>query len=136
MNKVYSKKELNAKALEVFEQYPSEDKIFAREDGNIFFNENWADLGRGKLKVYPIDRSDIIKTEKAVEDIDVKDPVIETKKVETPKVETPAADAKKVETPKVETPAANAKKVETLKVDKTLGKDGKNPETRNSNKSE
>ncbi|WP_051604423.1 hypothetical protein [Flavobacterium sasangense] len=180
MNKVYSKKELKAKAQEVFEQYPSEDKVFAREDGNIFFNENLAELGRGKLKVYPFDRSDIVKTDKAVEDIDVdaeivvEAPVVETPKVETPVVDTPAVDTPKVETPvvdtpavdapkvetpvvdapavdtpkvetpvvdtpavdtpKVETPVVDAPKVETPKVDKTLGKDGKNPETRNSNK--
>jgi hypothetical protein len=88
MNKVYSKTELQEKAQEVFDQYPSEDKIFAREDGNIFLNESYAELDRGNLKVYPFDRSDIVKTDK---------------------------------------------KVEAPKVDKTLGKDGKNPETRNSN---
>ena len=175
MNKVYSKKELKAKAQEVFEQYPSEDKVFAREDGNIFFNENLAELGRGKLKVYPFDRSDIVKTDKAVEDIDVNaevindtpavdapkveapvveapkveapvvdTPAVEAPKVETPVVDAPAVDAPKVETPVVETPAVDAPKVEAPvvdtpaveapKVDKTLGKDGKNPETRNSNK--
>ena len=165
MNKVYSKKELKAKAQEVFEQYPSEDKVFAREDGNIFFNENLAELGRGKLKVYPFDRSDIVKTDKAVEDIDVNaevindtpavdapkveapvvdTPAVDAPKVEAPVVDAPAVDAPKVEAPKVEAPVVDAPKVEAPKVeapkveapvvDKTLGKDGKNPETRNSNK--
>ena len=155
MNKVYSKKELKAKAQEVFEQYPSEDKVFAREDGNIFFNENLAELGRGKLKVYPFDRSDIVKSDKAVEDIDVnaevinntpavdapkvEAPVVEAPKVEAPVVEapvvdTPAVDAPKVEAPVVDAPKVDAPKVETPVVNKTLGKDGKNPETRNSNK--
>ena len=169
MNKVYSKKELKAKAQEVFEQYPSEDKVFAREDGNIFFNENLAELGRGKLKVYPLDRSDIVKTDKAVEDIDVNaevindtpavdapkveapkveapvvdTPAVDTPKVEAPKVEapvvgTPAVDTPKVETPVVDTPAVDAPAVDAPAVDapavdKTLGKNGKNPETRNSN---
>jgi len=119
MNKVYSKKELKAKAQEVFEQYPSEDKVFAREDGNIFFNENWAELGRGKLKVYPFDRSDIIKTDKPVEDIDV-----DAENVDG----TPSGDAPVVEVPTVDAPAVDAPAV-----DKTLGKNGKNPETRNSN---
>lgn len=160
MNKVYSKKELKARAQEVFEQYPSEDKVFAREDGNIFFNENLADLGRGKLKVYPFDRSDIVKTEKAVEDIEVSaevvnnnptvdapvidTPVVDAPKVEAPTVDTPVIDTPVVNTPKVEapavdapvidTPVADAPKVDAPKVDKTLGKEGKNPETRNSNK--
>ncbi len=129
MNKVYSKKELKARAQEVFEQYPSEDKVFAREDGNIFFNENLADLGRGKLKVYPFDRSDIVKSDKAVEDIEVNAEVIHnTPTVDTPKVEAPVVDSPAVDTPKVEAPT-----VEAPTVDKTLGKDGKNPETRKSN---
>ena len=150
MNKVYSKKELKAKAQEVFEQYPSEDKVFAREDGNIFFNENLAELGRGKLKVYPFDKSDIVKTDKAVEDIDVnaevinntpavdapkvKAPVVEAPVVDTPAVEAPKVEAPAVDTPVIDTPVVDAPKVETPKVDKTLSKDGKNPETRNSNK--
>jgi len=155
MNKVYSKKELKAKAQEVFEQYPSEDKVFAREDGNIFFNENLAELGRGKLKVYPFDRSDIVKSDKAVEDIDVNaevindtpavdapkveapvvdTPAVDAPKVEAPVVDTPAVDAPKVEAPVVDAPKVDAPKVETPVVNKTLGKDGKNPETRNSNK--
>ena len=149
MNKVYSKKELKAKAQEVFEQYPSEDKVFAREDGNIFFNENLAELGRGKLKVYPFDKSDIVKTDKAVEDIDVnaevinntpavdapkvKAPVVEAPVVDTPAVEAPKVEAPAVDTPVIDTPVVDAPKVETPVVDKTLGKDGKNPETRNSN---
>jgi hypothetical protein len=130
MNKVYSKKELKARAQEVFEQYPSEDKVFAREDGNIFFNENLADLGRGKLKVYPFDRSDIVKSDKAVEDIEVNAEVIHN----TPTVDTLKVDTLKVEAPVVDFPAVDTPKVEAPKVDKTLGKDGKNPETRNSNK--
>jgi hypothetical protein len=144
MNKVYSKKELKAKAQEVFEQYPSEDKVFAREDGNIFFNENLAELGRGKLKVYPFDRSDIVKTDKAVEDIDVNAevinntpavdaPVIGTPVVDAPKVDTPAVEAPVIGTPVVDAPKVEAPAVDTPVVDKTLGKDGKNPETRNSN---
>lgn len=145
MNKVYSKKELKAKAQEVFEQYPSEDKVFAREDGNIFFNENLAELGRGKLKVYPFDRSDIVKTDKGVEDIDVNAevindspavdaPKVEAPAVEAPVVEAPVVDAPAVEAPVVETPVVEAPVVDAPKVDKTLGKDGKNPETRNSNR--
>lgn len=101
--KIYSKKELNAKALEVFEQYPLEDKVFAREDGNIFFHENLAELNRGKMKVYPFDKNNIVKTDTAVDDTDL--------------------DEKINEAPVVEAPV----------VDKTLGKDGKSPETRKSN---
>ena len=66
MNKLYSKKELKAKALDVFEQYPSEDKVFAREDGNIFFNENMAELERGKMKVYPFEKRDIVEVDQPI----------------------------------------------------------------------
>lgn len=55
--KTYSKKELEAQAVAVFEKYPNADQVYAREDGNIFFSENLADLGRGKLKIYLIDRN-------------------------------------------------------------------------------
>lgn len=115
--KTYSKKELEAKALEVFEQHPAQNKLFAREDGNIFFSENYADLDRGKLNVFPIER-----------EIKVEAPKAETKKATTPK-----ADAKKATTTK----AAASKEVKDIKVtaetvipDATLGKDGKNPENR------
>lgn len=114
--KIYSKKELKAKALEVFEQYPSEDNVFAREDGNVFFSQNLAELDKGKLKVYHFEKSDIVK-------VDVNTIDVNAETVEAPKVETPVGDAPKVEAPVVEAP----------KVDKTLGKDGKNPENRNSN---
>lgn len=129
--KIYSKKELKAKALEVFEQYPSEDNVFAREDGNVFFSQNLAELDKGKLKVYHFEKSDIVK-------VDVNTIDVNAETVEAPKVETPVGDAPKVEAPKVETPVVEAPKVEAPvveapKVDKTLGKDGKNPENRNSN---
>lgn len=78
MNKIYSKKELKAKAQEVFEQYPSEDKVFAREDGNIFFNENLAELDKGKMKIYPLEKSDIEKADKPVENSNVDAKIVAT----------------------------------------------------------
>lgn len=111
--KTYSKKELEAKALEVFEQHPAQDKLFAREDGNIFFSENYADLDRGKLNVFPIER-----------EIKVEAPKAETKKATTPK----AAASKEVKDIKVT--------AETVIPNATLGKDGKNPENRQTTQSE
>ena len=59
--KTYSKIQLIAMALEVFAKYPQEDKVFAREDGNIFFSENHADLERGKMQVFPFTREEMVK---------------------------------------------------------------------------
>lgn len=102
--KLFSKIQLIALALEVFKQYAQEDTCYAREDGNIFFTENYAELGRGKMKVYTFLKSDIEAT--SVE---------------------PAADTKKAITPVVTSP----KKVTTsVKADATLGKQGKSPDTR------
>lgn len=112
--KTYSKKELEAKALEVFEQHPAQDKVYAREDGNIFFSENYAELDKGELKIFPIDR-------------EVK---VETPKVDAKKVIAPKAAAKKAVTT---TDVKNIKvTAETVIPDATLGKDGKNPENRQS----
>jgi hypothetical protein len=134
--KIYSKKELKAKAFEVFEQYPSEDNVFAREDGNVFFSQNLAELDKGKLKVYHFEKSDIVKVD--VNNIDVnaekvEAPVIETPKVEVPVVDVPKVEAPVIETPKVEVPVVDAPVVDAPKVNITLGKGGKNPENRNSN---
>jgi hypothetical protein len=60
--KLLSKIQLIVLALEVFKQYPDQDKCYAREDGNIFFVENHSELGRGKLKVYALDKADITPT--------------------------------------------------------------------------
>lgn len=120
--KTYSKQELEAKALEVFEQHPNQDIIFAREDGNVFFDEHYANLDKGKLKVYPFERADIVKAD--VKKIKVVDATVITAKAKT----TNAAKAPAVA--KVKAPVAPAQEVK--KVDTTLGKDGKNPETRES----
>ena len=112
--KTYSKQELEAKALEVFEQHPNQDSIFAREDGNVFFDEHYANLDKGKLKVYPFERADIVKAD--VKKIKVVDATVVT------------AKAKATTAAKVKAPVAPAQ--EAKKVDATLGKDGKNPETR------
>lgn len=53
---LHTKKELETQAQEVFNQYPDETKCFAREDGNIFFSENHANLDKGKLKIYEIEK--------------------------------------------------------------------------------
>lgn len=112
--KTYSKQELETQTLEVFEQHPKQDTIYAREDGNIFFDEHYANLDRGKLKVYPFNRADIVKGD--VKKIKVVDAAAVTEKAKT----TTAAKEK--------APVAPAQEVK--KVDATLGKDGKNPETR------
>lgn len=143
--KTYSKEELQAKALEVFEQHPNQDSIFAREDGNVFFDEHYANLDKGKLKVYPFDRADIVKVD--VKKIKVVDATVVTEKAKV----TTAAKGKLVKeikgtkgqtdglfeklpaadnTQKESVPVAPAQEVK--KVDTTLGKDGKNPETRES----
>lgn len=110
--KTYSKKELEAKALEVFEQHPNQDKVYAREDGNVFFSENYAELDKGELKIFLIERE--VKAEA---------PKVDTKKATAPK-----AAAKKAVTPKdVKGIKVTA---ETVIPDATLGKDGKNPENR------
>lgn len=102
--KLFSKAQLIALALAVFKQYTDEDTCYAREDGNIFLTENYADLGRGKMKVYTFLKSDIEAT-----------------------TEAPATDAKTATTPT----ATTAKKGATpVKADATLGKEGKSPDTR------
>lgn len=119
MNKTYSKKELEAKALEVFEQHPNQDKVYAREDGNVFFSENYAELDKGELKIFPIEREVKAEAQKA-----------DTKKVTAPKATAPKAAAKKAVTP---TDVKNIKvTAKTVIPDATLGKDGKNPENRQS----
>lgn len=126
--KTYSKKELEAKALEVFEQHPAQDKVYAREDGNIFFSENYAELDKGDLKIFPIDR-------------EVK---VEAPKVDTKKIVTPVVEAKKAATPKAATKKATVSKdvknikvtAETITPNATLGKDGKNPENRQTTQSD
>lgn len=126
--KTYSKKELEAKALEVFEQHPAQDKVYAREDGNIFFSENYAELDKGELKIFPIDREVKVEAPKG-DDKKVIAPKEDTKKVTAPK-----AAAKK---------AAVSKDVKDIKVtaetvipNATLGKDGKNPENRQTTQSD
>lgn len=120
--KTYSKEELQAKALEVFEQHPNQDSIFAREDGNVFFDEHYANLDKGKLKVYPFERADIVKAD--VKKIKVVDATVVTAKVKATNAAKAPASAK------AKAPVAPAQ--EAKKVDATLGKDGKNPETRES----
>ena len=103
--KLFSRIQLIALALDVFKQYTQEDTCFAREDGNIFFTENYAELGRGKMKVYTFLKSEIEPTNAEL-----------------------GVDAKKAITPV----AANSKKATApVKADATLGKEGKSPETRN-----
>jgi hypothetical protein len=124
MNKTYSKKELEAKALEVFEQHPNQDKVYAREDGNVFFSENYAELDKGELKIFPIERE--VKAEVPA----AATTKATTTKATAPKAAAPKAAAKKAVTPKdVKDIKVTA---ETVIPNATLGKDGKNPENRQS----
>lgn len=138
--KTFSKKELEAKALEVFELHPNQDKVYAREDGNIFFSENYAELDKGQHKIFPIEREKEItgKEEQGNGSFGQLPAADGTKKASAPKTTTkkattPKADAKKATTPT----AAASKEVKDIKVtaetvipNTTLGKDGKNPENR------
>ena len=140
--KTYSKKELEAKALEVFEQHPAQHKVYAREDGNIFFSENYAELDKGELKIFPIEREikEVIGKEGQAKGSFEKLPAADdTKKVSVPKTTTKKANAPKTTAKKAVTP----KDVKDIKVtaetvipDATLGKDGKNPENRQSTQSD
>lgn len=139
--KIYSKIELIALAFEVLTQYPDENKVFARNDGNIFFSENLAELGKGKLKVYPLDRSEVIPTAKmkVVTETAPADKSEATKNAIDSSVGT-TEEIKEMIGEQTETEATTeaSKTVEdTVQVstppvtDATLGKDGKNPENRN-----
>lgn len=135
--KTYSKKELEAKALEVFEQHPAQDKVYAREDGNIFFSENYAELDKGELKIFPIDREVkqfVASTGQTTGSFQKLPPADDTKKVSVPKAKTKKPTIQK---------AAVSKDVKDIKVtgetvvpNATLGKDGKNPENRQTTQSD
>jgi hypothetical protein len=111
--KTKSKSELIAMAVDVFENYPDQDTCFAREDGNIFFSENHSELGKGELKVYIFERSELAKQ-----------PKNQTPKVETPKTAEPAkADSEPAKTEQ----AFNGKVVDMPKAETTNGKTGNVP---------
>ena len=62
MKKTYSESELKGLAEKVFEQYPTENEVFATSDGNVFLLKNRAELHAGpKGNVYPFKRE--VKTE-------------------------------------------------------------------------
>lgn len=140
MNKVHSKKELEAMAADVFARYPEAEKLFAREDGNIFFDENSAGLGRDKMKIYEFEKAASLEVVGATfENGD--DNAEEAAKEAAAKKEATAkeAAAKKEEAAKAAAAkkeaaakAAAAKKESAAKAaeSKTTGKDGKNPENR------
>lgn len=65
MKKTYSEEELKESANSVFEQYPNATKVFATVDGNIFLDENRANIHAGaKGRVLPFDKP-LVKEEKA-----------------------------------------------------------------------
>lgn len=101
--KLLSKIQLIALALEVFAQNPDQETCFAREDGNIFFTENYAELGRGKMKVYTFSKSELNDTKSE------------------PKADASAAAPSLKDVKKVDAPAT---------ADATTGKEGKSPDTR------
>lgn len=57
MKKTYTEAELKEKAKEVFAQFPKANKVFATVDGNVFLQENYANMHAGaKGRVLPFDR--------------------------------------------------------------------------------
>lgn len=65
---IKSKEELWERAEEVLAQYKNADKVFATTDGNVFLDENRAQLHAGKGRVVTFERqvfSDSKKTEDA-----------------------------------------------------------------------
>lgn len=57
MKKTYSEAELKEKANQTFADYPAAKKVYATVDGNIFLQENRANIHVGpKGMVYPFDR--------------------------------------------------------------------------------
>jgi hypothetical protein len=66
MKKTYSESELKGIAQEVFKQYPTSNTVFATVDGNVFLEQNRAEIHAGKKgRVIPFDRP--IKKEEAKE---------------------------------------------------------------------
>jgi len=103
-----------AACIAVFEKNADVNSLYAREDGNIFFNENYANLDAGKLKIYEVTRQEAMESQKPT----------------APVTKTPTAPAtKNAPTAKKATTTTTKKAVET--VDKTTNMEGKNPETRN-----
>ncbi|GGA84658.1 hypothetical protein GCM10008015_26800 [Flavobacterium palustre] len=57
MKKTYTEAQLKEKANEVFAQFPKANKVFATVDGNVFLQENYANMHAGaKGRVLPFDR--------------------------------------------------------------------------------
>lgn len=54
--KELTNKELQAKADKVFADFPKAEKVYATTDGNVFLEENRANLHAKKGKVIPFDR--------------------------------------------------------------------------------
>lgn len=54
--KIFSKEELEARAADVFNRFPKENKAFATTDGNVFISLNRAELHAGKGKVLTFER--------------------------------------------------------------------------------
>lgn len=122
MKNTYSKKELEEQSLEVIKKYTEENEVFAREDGNVFFSENHAQLECGKLKIFKFTREELVKNiEVNLSNEKVGKATGELGKATTAPVE---GSTKELATKKQELKKA------TEKVNTTTGKDGKNPETR------
>lgn len=111
--KTYSKVQLIAMAVQVLVNNPDENTVFAREDGNIFLSENYAQLEAGNMKIYPLGRSECITDKKP-------------NTAQKPAATKPAAKPANTSQAKPANKAVTAKAV-----DKTTNKEGKNPETRN-----
>lgn len=72
--KVYKKSELEELAKETFKKYPKARKVFATVDGNIFLDENRADLHAGKKgTVIPLDNPTSIEEKEAEKDEKISD---------------------------------------------------------------
>ena len=145
--KLLGKIALMVLAADVFAQYPEEQKVFAREDGNIFFMENYAQLNRGKLKIYPIERTELTVQIAAVEAKKIEvigEEIVSTGEPEpkaplvpefqeTPATEVPEASETEPSAPAPK-PAENKAAPKKTASNKATGKDGKNPENRTTNK--
>lgn len=57
MADILNKEQLQEEANKVFDQFPNAKRVFATADGNVFLQENRANLHAGKKgSVYPFDR--------------------------------------------------------------------------------
>lgn len=117
MKKTYTEDELKALTNEVFEQYPKANKAFATVDGNVFIEENRANIHAGaKGRVFPFDRplakvekaSDTPKAPSAADQIKAIGEVVNLEGLEAFKMDTRATVVKAVEDKTAELTAANS----------------------------